>query len=1113
MRSFFTINGKVKRAFAVMLTASMLLSTNVAEVFAEEAYTEGLAEAIEEAAVGEAVTTESPENMTEESVVGEGENAAAATPSANEIITPLNATPSANEIYEPECTLPAVNALKAVLTKKNQVKLTWKKVKGAKSYRIYRMMANGVAEAEPLAQVRKVNYVDKMIESAETYAYRVIPVNAAGQGGYAEYCVATPIITKVARTGTGVTIENESDEDRMRRVNDVAFDVDLTTIKGATNYTLYNGLKKRKPKLYTASVTVSNTNGIQAEPYTVGKLLKPASGVPVPMEKAYDNENIMTSRWYYYSARASFEVAGVKQVYSDYSNVVKGRITTRAPQNFKVSALTGTSVYLEWEDLENATDIQGNKILSSQDFYRIMYSTNGGKSYKKYKDLRVLDADQNVVTKKKHFTAAEAVEQGIGTTEGDYDVNVVSACYKVTKLTPEKNYVFKLAGVKNKVEGEFTNACEVRTNLNRITELKVANTNRDNATLEWPEVEGATGYRVFFTGELTKAQAEGDLSKLPYDRIDVKKITYKVLDKDEDTTGMDTENIVTYTVNNLENMQYYAFHVTPLYKKHASENDTSNYVSAQVRIAAPDVKVTQNGTSLHFKWEKIPRATGYRIEYVTGTNDLSIFSTAMRTYQEEKSASTTDFTISNLTMGTPVAVRITTLRTTNDHPDSKSDEATGNCYEAVEYLAPPTPKVTNVLYNGDGKGADLWLGYGAGTVSAVNNFANGYQVWASEEAKKGYTLLAEVTNTDRQYKDNSPLTNGKKRYYRIYQIMQGNNESNSTWKAVSRKYVQTEFCNPTSVADATINMKAGETKKYTLSFKPSKATTMKQVSSYYVSDEATPGREEFTTGVTSNKYIKLKLSEYGEGESRISEYYSPEITIEGKGKNGTTYIQATLANGSTVILKVVLGDGSGNANKDDDEKKGSDGAGQIIVLDPGHGGSDGGCSSGSLKESEINLKISKYTRDYLEKAGFKVYLTRNSDEYVDLEKRVQIAKGYNAKAIISQHINSGTGKGVECYYSIDGTGKSLASKMCSMTAKATKMSNRGAKSKESESNNGKDYYAIIRYARSSADGGAITGLIMENGFIQSDSAFMDSDDKLKEIAKANANAIIEYYGK
>jgi len=124
----------------------------------------------------------------------------------------------------------------------------------------------------------------------------------------------------------------------------------------------------------------------------------------------------------------------------------------------------------------------------------------------------------------------------------------------------------------------------------------------------------------------------------------------------------------------------------------------------------------------------------------------------------------------------------------------------------------------------------------------------------------------------------------------------------------------------------------------------------------------------------------------------------------------------------------------------------------------------------------------------------------------------QIAKKAKAKAIISQHINSGTAKGVECYYSIDGTGKSLASKMCSLTAKETGMSNRGAKTKESGTTAGKDYYAIIRYARSTDDGGAITGLIMENGFIQKDYDYMDTDEDLDKIAKANAAAIIDYYG-
>ncbi|SEB19228.1 N-acetylmuramoyl-L-alanine amidase [Thalassobacillus cyri] len=55
-------------------------------------------------------------------------------------------------------------------------------------------------------------------------------------------------------------------------------------------------------------------------------------------------------------------------------------------------------------------------------------------------------------------------------------------------------------------------------------------------------------------------------------------------------------------------------------------------------------------------------------------------------------------------------------------------------------------------------------------------------------------------------------------------------------------------------------------------------------------------------------------------------------------------------------------------------------AGKVIVLDPGHGGVDGGAEgSDNTQEKDIALNISKYLQDYLQQAGALVYLTRSDD--------------------------------------------------------------------------------------------------------------------------------------
>lgn len=54
--------------------------------------------------------------------------------------------------------------------------------------------------------------------------------------------------------------------------------------------------------------------------------------------------------------------------------------------------------------------------------------------------------------------------------------------------------------------------------------------------------------------------------------------------------------------------------------------------------------------------------------------------------------------------------------------------------------------------------------------------------------------------------------------------------------------------------------------------------------------------------------------------------------------------------------------------------------GKTIVIDPGHGGPDGGAvGTDKTSEKEIALEVSKKLRDYLQQAGALVYLTRETD--------------------------------------------------------------------------------------------------------------------------------------
>ncbi len=91
-----------------------------------------------------------------------------------------------------------------------------------------------------------------------------------------------------------------------------------------------------------------------------------------------------------------------------------------------------------------------------------------------------------------------------------------------------------------------------------------------------------------------------------------------------------------------------------------------------------------------------------------------------------------------------------------------------------------------------------------------------------------------------------------------------------------------------------------------------------------------------------------------------------------------------------------------------------------IVIDPGHGGKDPGAKGYSgVKEKDIVFDISKRIKTLLSEAGLKVVMTRDSDEFITLPGRTEIATKANADLFVSIHANSMPDRrteGIEVYY-------------------------------------------------------------------------------------------------
>jgi N-acetylmuramoyl-L-alanine amidase len=80
----------------------------------------------------------------------------------------------------------------------------------------------------------------------------------------------------------------------------------------------------------------------------------------------------------------------------------------------------------------------------------------------------------------------------------------------------------------------------------------------------------------------------------------------------------------------------------------------------------------------------------------------------------------------------------------------------------------------------------------------------------------------------------------------------------------------------------------------------------------------------------------------------------------------------------------------------------------LILLDPGHGGIDGGArAENGLEEKHVVLEFAKKVQSELLATGkFDVALTRTGDEFLSLEERVDLARENKASLMISLHADS-----------------------------------------------------------------------------------------------------------
>ncbi|MBP2654898.1 MAG: cell wall hydrolase/autolysin [Firmicutes bacterium] len=182
--------------------------------------------------------------------------------------------------------------------------------------------------------------------------------------------------------------------------------------------------------------------------------------------------------------------------------------------------------------------------------------------------------------------------------------------------------------------------------------------------------------------------------------------------------------------------------------------------------------------------------------------------------------------------------------------------------------------------------------------------------------------------------------------------------------------------------------------------------------------------------------------------------------------------------------------------------------GKVVVVDPGHGGSNPGAIANNNREADNNLAVGLKLRDKLLQAGAKVIMTRDSDRTVapegsslteELKARVNIAEANNADIFVSVHSNSNPNTavaGAMTFYA-QSAAPQLAEKVQSSLINETQAVNKGISTAN---------FYVLRNSQ-------MPSILVEMGFVSNadEATRLGSDVYRDKIAQGIFNGISSYF--
>ena len=171
-----------------------------------------------------------------------------------------------------------------------------------------------------------------------------------------------------------------------------------------------------------------------------------------------------------------------------------------------------------------------------------------------------------------------------------------------------------------------------------------------------------------------------------------------------------------------------------------------------------------------------------------------------------------------------------------------------------------------------------------------------------------------------------------------------------------------------------------------------------------------------------------------------------------------------------------------------------------IIIDPGHGGDDPGTIGiGGFREKDVVLPISLDVAEILRQQDIDVVMTRDTDNFISLQGRTDLANDIDADLFVSIHANAinlsrPDVNGLETYYYK--SGRRLAEVIHWSILNGVKIDNRGIR---------RARFYVLRHS-------TMPAVLVEVGFLtgEVDASRLKDPNHRRQMAEAIARGIVEY---